>query len=535
MAFNTLTATALDLRHQLETEQITSVQIIDRYLGQILRFEPRLNALISVTPREVLDATARRLDHERRHGRVRGPLHGIPVILKDCFTTSAELGMDTTAGSWAFIGAKAKSNAALVQKLVDAGMIILGKANMTEFAGLKTTMMMPGWSAYGGQTLSPYVGPIEPGETVLGHSAPGGSSTGSAVSVAAGFAPLTIGAETIGSIITPASRAALYAIKPTVGVQDTSGMFCISEFFDSPGPMAKSVGDLAALMDVLLPGRGFYDEFYGRSRGKNGYEGRWSALSNVAFVDPRFWKTEGETMVRHREGTQEQMVEDYQAIVSQLREDGCPLKYPVELEATSELTVDGEQAIMPIAFWEFKNICIPRFIDAFDESSIDVHSLADIVKFNEENRDKCLPEPYTEQNDLLKALHNTPETEEQISRLRSGLRQRARQILDWVFSGHHEQEGRTTEAEVKNNQVSKFDIIAGPADSPLCVHAAAAGYPVATVPLGQLRYNKRPFGLCLVAGENQEAVLLRFMRAYESLLGEVSGGRAVPDLSWIKN
>lgn len=200
--------------------------------------------------------------------------------------------------------------------------------------------------------------------------------------MAAGFAPLALGTETIGSIITPASRAALYATKPTVGVQGTHGVFCISEFFDSPGAMGKSTGDLAALMDVFLPGRGLYDDCIGVSESKKGDGGRWSGFGNVAFVDPRIWKTEGDTVVRHKEGTQEQMVgwarssgwldrrslankdhlqvEDYEAMVARLREDGCPLKYPIELEDTTELTVDGEQAIMPIAC-EFHALLPIRF------------------------------------------------------------------------------------------------------------------------------------------------------------------------------
>ncbi|KAM7192707.1 Glutamyl-tRNA amidotransferase subunit A, mitochondrial [Rhypophila sp. PSN 637] len=515
MAFDPLTTTATKLQDLLAEQVTTSEAIVDQYLDQIAKYEPALKAFISVAPCELLHATARRLDEERRNGRVRSRLHGIPVVLKDCFITGPELGLETTAGSWAFVGAKAKSNATIVQRLVDAGMIVLGKTNMSEFAGIKASTAMPGWSAYRGQTLSPYVGPIEEGEPLLGHSTPGGSSTGSAVSVAAGFVPLALGAETIGSIITPASRAALYAIKPTVGVQNTQGIFCISDFFDSPGPMANSTLDLAAAMDILIPDRTFFDQVMSLKK-RDAAVGRWDGSPGVAFVDPRIWKTEGDMMVRHRKGTLEQMVRAFEAVVVDLQENGCPLKYPVELEATTELTVDGEHAIMPISFWEFKNICIPRFIAAFDEASLAVHSLEDIVQFNETNKEKCLPEPYKEQNYLLRALHNTPETTEKISHLRAGLRAKARRILNRVLDK------------------TACDIIVGPADSDLCIHAAAAGYPVATVPLSRLLYNKRPFGLCLVAGENQEHVLLRFMACYEDFLEEFGRGRAVPDLSWVQ-
>ena len=146
---------------------------------------------------------------------------------------------------------------------------------------------MPGWSPIAGQTLSPYVGPIEEGETLLGHSAPGGSSTGSAVAVAAGFAPLALGTETIGSIITPASRAGLYALKPTVGaVQGTEkGMYTLTEFFDSPGGMAKGVRDLREVMEVLMPNSGVD---FGMGVDGGGC-GRWEGLE-IGFLDAGVWK-----------------------------------------------------------------------------------------------------------------------------------------------------------------------------------------------------------------------------------------------------
>ncbi|CDM34983.1 Amidase [Penicillium roqueforti FM164] len=192
MTINVLTTNAVDLQRLLDENKTTSAQDVEEYLAQIDRYEPALNALISPAPRDKVLATAK-------------------ALLKDCFVTASELGMSTTAGSYAFVGAKASKNGAITQRLIDAGLIILGKANMTEFAGMKMTMMMPGWSAHGGQTLSPYT--------------PGASSTGSAVAVAAGFSPLAMATETIGSIVTPSTRAGLYSLKPTTGVQDTTGLY----------------------------------------------------------------------------------------------------------------------------------------------------------------------------------------------------------------------------------------------------------------------------------------------------------------------
>ncbi|KAL1859690.1 hypothetical protein VTK73DRAFT_7497 [Phialemonium thermophilum] len=493
MKFDVLTTNAVDLQRLLAAGEITSVEIVETYLGQIERHESELRAFISVASRDALIESAAELDRERRSGRIRGPLHGIPIVLKDNFITASKLGMGTTAGSWALVGAKAPRNSAIAQLLIDNGLIILGKTNMTEFAGLKTTMMSPGWSAVRGQTISPYVGQIEQGETLLGHSSPGGSSTGSAVAVAAGFSPLAMGTETVGSIITPASRAALYAIKPTVGLQNVDGLYTLSDFFDSPGPMSKCSQDTVILTEILL-GRRFRWE----------KSGGWGDLK-VGFLDPDIWKMSDE-ICRQHEGTAEQMKRQYEDVISRMREQGCFVKYPTVLTDVSELTVEGEEAVMPIAFWDFKNVSIPTFLDNFDECA--VRSLEEIVKFNEERRDQCLPSPYTTQGDLVKALQNTDKAET-ISRMKAGLRSVARQFLDDVFGS----EG--------------LNIIAAPADSSLCIHAAAAGYPIATVPLGQLAYNGRPFGLCMVAKANDEETLLKFMSTYEE---QLAIRRPVPDL-----
>ncbi|KAK8035698.1 amidase, partial [Apiospora marii] len=521
MDFDPLSTNAITLQHFLEEGAITSVQIIATCLTQIERHNSALNAFISLAPREKLLSQAAVLDEERRANRCRGHLHGIPIVLKashhwlDCFVTSHELGMPTTAGSFAFLAAKATKNSGLVQKLMDAGMIILGKSNMTELCGMKL-MTTPGRSAVAGQTLSPYVGAIEGGESILGHSSPGGSSTGSAVAVAAGFSPLALGTETIGSIMTPSSRAALYAIKPTTGRQDTSGMYRMTEFFDSFGPMAKSPADLASLLEIIL-GRPFQDAGILLSD-------KWDGLA-VGFVDPDIWKL-GPEMCKQKDGTLEQMVGDYESMISVIRRDGCSVKYPIELPDCSVLTIDEQDAIMSIACmspspfarvridtayadpadWEFKHIGLLKFIEAFDDCPI--KSLEDLIQFNKDHAEQAMPPPHTDQADLIKAQErNEPAGE--IKLLGEKLRAKAKQILDQIFK--------------KEN----VDLIAAPVDSAFCIYPAAAGYPLGHVPLGQLNYNGRPFGLCLMARADDEETLLRFMSAYES----ATPARPVPNLS----
>ncbi|KAF5009864.1 hypothetical protein FDECE_3937 [Fusarium decemcellulare] len=488
MVFNTLTTNAVDLQQWLQEDKITSIQIVQAYFAQIDCHEPALNALISAAPREDALAIAAALDQERQQGKLRSPLHGIPIILKDSFVTASDLGMSSTAGSLAFLGSKASKNGAITQKLIDAGLIILGKANMTEFAGMKMTMMMPGWSAHGGQTLSPYVGKMENNERLLGHSAPGGSSTGSAVAVAAGFSPLAMATETVGSIVTPSTRAGLYALKPTIGTQDATGLYIMTEVFDSPGPMAKSASDVCMVAGILLDRT--FDCRLLRS---------WEGLS-VGFLDPRVWNI-AEDLCTQFQGTAEQMVTEHEVAVSSLKSYGCHVKYPINLKDVSTLP----PAILPMAYWDFKNVCIPKFIKSFDECP--VRCVADIVKFNRENSEKALPAPFTKQNDLEAAMNSTDD-EEHIQHLKQELRATAKQILDETF------------------EKEQINLIAAPGDSSLCVHAAAAGYPLATVPVGQLRYNNRPFGLCLVAKANDDETLLQFMMAYE----KVAKPRPVPSI-----
>ncbi|KAK9415502.1 putative Amidase domain-containing protein [Seiridium unicorne] len=512
--FDPLVTTTPDLRRMLESKQITSVQIVEQYLEQIDRYESSLNALASIAPRDRLRRTAASLDDERREGRVRSPLHGIPIVLKvrcaagsmqvylghlltafayqDAFITATELGMPTCAGAAAFAGAKASKHGAIVQKLVDAGLIILAKGNMTEFAGMKSAEMMPGWSASGGQTISPYVGPITKDEKLLGHSAPGGSSSGPAVAIAAGFSPLAMGTETIGSILTPSVRAALYALKPTVGAQEVAGMYRMTDFFDVPGPMGKCAADIISLSSILLE-RPF----------DTADMGTWEGLS-MASLDPSVWKM-SPAMCDQFDDTEAQMINEYEAAISRIKQQGCAVRFPVDISDLSELNIDGKDCITPIAFWDFKHIGIPTFIEGFSDAP--VTSLEDIVRFNENNKDLAMPEPFTKQDQLLQALKAT-ETPEEIAQLKQKFREKGKSIINDVLNREN------------------VNLIAAPGDSPMCIHAAAAGYPHITIPLGKLNYNGRPFGICVMAREHDEAALLRFMAAYES----ISEPRPIPSL-----
>lgn len=249
-------ATAAELQTLLQNGDLTSEQLIGLYLRQIHEHEPRLHALISVAPSHIVLERACLLDEERASGKCRGPLHGIPINLKDVILTSRSLGMPTTAGSHALAQTSASVNADVVDRLLAAGLIILAKANLSETWGPKgLPYMLPGWSAVGGQTSSAYVKDgLDPDDVILGNSSPLGSSTGCAVAVSAGYAPLAIGEETSGSLIAPANRAGLYALKITPGTVDMTGVFPISKTFDTLGPMAKGPKDIEDLSNIIAPG-----------------------------------------------------------------------------------------------------------------------------------------------------------------------------------------------------------------------------------------------------------------------------------------
>lgn len=213
---------------------LTSADLVTYLQERVRRLDPQLGSVIELNPQALEDALE--LDRERAGGNVRGPLHGIPVLLKDTLETA---GMQTSAGSYGLVGASAGKNAPLVDRLLQQGAVILGKTNMTELAGFRG--VPDGWSSRGGQTRNPH----RPGADV------GGSSSGSAAAVAAGLAPLAVGAETNGSIIVPAARNGVVGLKPSVGLLDRNGIIPASQRQDTPGPMARSVFDAALMLNAM--------------------------------------------------------------------------------------------------------------------------------------------------------------------------------------------------------------------------------------------------------------------------------------------
>ncbi|MGZ4163686.1 MAG: amidase family protein, partial [Tumebacillaceae bacterium] len=235
-------ATISDLQAKLESGEITSQQLVLFYMERIARYDQdgvKINSVLEINPDALFIADA--LDEERRVQGARGPLHGIPLLLKDNIDTGDK--MHTSAGSLALADNRAAADSFLAARLREAGAILLGKSNMTEFANFMAVGMPAGYSSRGGQVLNPY----GPGTCFIG-----GSSSGSAAAVACSFAAGAIGTETSGSILSPASHNSIVAIKPTVGLVSRTGIIPITYTQDTAGPMAKTVRDAALLLGALV-------------------------------------------------------------------------------------------------------------------------------------------------------------------------------------------------------------------------------------------------------------------------------------------
>ncbi|KAH6847068.1 amidase signature domain-containing protein [Chaetomium sp. MPI-CAGE-AT-0009] len=485
-ALDLLTIDAKGLQSLLADREFTSLDLVRRCLAQIDRHDGNLHAMLKTTPIQILEETARSLDRERAVGILRGPLHGIPILVKDNIDTPT-LGLATTAGSFALLSSKAGRNAKIVDRLISTGLIILGKANLSEFSNSRGSGMPSGWSAVGGQVQSAYiVGGLDPTDSTDGHSSPSGSSSGSAVGVSAGYAPLAIGTETDASLVCPAGRAALYTIKPTIGLVPQEGIVPISHHFDAAGPMTKSVHDLAALLDVLAA----------RPRSESfmvSLDGSWEDVS-VAVLHPGKWRLP-EGWVKPVEGAEAQINRDIRRAYDVIKSKAKMFVNNVDLVSIDELALDGESSEGIVMKVDVKRN-LNTYLADLEES--EVRSLLDVINYNLKHADKELPPHHPRQDRFIDSQNNTipPEVyERHLQHLR------------------HVARDRGVERVLKTYSV---DVILGPTDSGLTSIAAAGGYPLCAMPLSYLDYNGRPFGVSAIAGRGRDDVLVKVMSAWEA-------------------
>ncbi|MGH9365138.1 MAG: amidase family protein, partial [Thermoanaerobaculia bacterium] len=239
-AFELEEATIADLQKRMRSGELTARSLVEKYVSRIGSMDqrgPTLRAVLEINPDAL--AAAEGLDAERKAGKMRGPLHGIPVLIKDNIGTADR--MTTTAGSLALEGSIPPADAFVAKKLREAGAILLGKTNLSEWANFRSTHSSSGWSGRGGQCRNPYA---------LDRN-PSGSSSGSGVAAAANYCPVAVGTETDGSIVSPSNNCSLVGIKPTLGLVSRSGIIPIAHSQDTAGPMTRTVEDAAILLSAL--------------------------------------------------------------------------------------------------------------------------------------------------------------------------------------------------------------------------------------------------------------------------------------------
>ncbi|UOE94709.1 amidase family protein [Alkalihalobacillus sp. LMS39] len=464
--------TISDLQSAMDKEEISSKQLVMYYLHQIAKYDqagPHLHSILEINPDAIFIAEA--LDEERKVSRARGPLHGIPILLKDNIETKDA--MHTSAGTLALQNNLANEDAFLVKQLRQAGAVILGKTNMTELANGMASEMWAGYSARGGQTVNPY------GDRDLFV---GGSSSGSAVAVAANFTVGAIGTETDASILSPAIQNSVVGIKPTVGLISRSGLIPFTYSQDTAGPIARTVTDAAFMLEVLV---GMDKDDPATMKSKYKPRQRYSYfLQKLGLAGARIGVfTKASERYLKSEEHDELLFQD---VIHTLRQQGAILIEDVDIPSfLREWSWD-------VSFYELKH-SLDNYLFQLP-SHMPLHSVNELIHFNEEFSEQTLK--YGQ--DKLEARAKLP------TALKSSEYLNAK-IEDLYFS----QELGMDYALQKH----QLDAIVFPSyiGSTIC---AKAGYPSIAVPAGYMK-NGRPFGVTFAGTAFSESTLIKLAYSFE--------------------
>jgi amidase len=479
------------LQEKMVSGKYSSEQITRQYLDRIEAIDrkgPLLKSVIEVNPDAL--SIAKALDDERKTGKTRGPLHGIPLLIKDNIDTADK--MQTTAGALAMEGHIASADAFVVKKLREAGAVILGKTNLSEWANFRSSHSCSGWSSRGGQTKNPYI---------LDHN-PCGSSSGSGVAVAANLCTVAVGTETDGSVTCPASTNGIVGIKPTVGLVSRSGIIPISATQDTAGPMGRTVKDVAILLGAMT-GIDGADAITKESEGK-------VQPDYTKFLDVNGLKGKRIGIDKKPQGDNQYMLALIQKAVELMKQQGAEI---VEIEYNDKINKLGDDEFLLMQY-EFKD-GLNKYLSA---AGAKMKSLADVIAFNKKNEDKAMP--YFKQETL------------ESSEKKGGLD--SKEYKD-AFQKSHIGSKQIIDEAIKQN---KLDAICGLTMGPACsidtiygdrwgdvfltMPAAVTGYPHISVPCG-LVY-ELPVGLSFFGPAYSEAVLISIGYAYE----QASKNRVVP-------
>ena len=483
-AFDLEELTITDLQQGLQSGKYTSRELVEKYSDRITDIDkkgPGLYSVIEMNPDAERIAVA--LDRERKEKGPRSPLHGIPILIKDNIDTQDR--MMTTAGSLALVGAKPQRDAFVAQRLRDAGALILGKTNLSEWANFRSTKSSSGWSGRGGQTRNPYV---------LERN-PCGSSSGSGAAVAANLCAAAVGTETDGSVVCPSSANSLVGIKPTVGLVSRAGIIPISHSQDTAGPMARTVSDAAILLGAMT-GIDPRDEATNESRGK-------SVADYTQFLDKDGLRGIRLGIARKHFGFNERVDKLMNDLLAEMKKLGAVLVDPADIPTTGKFD-DSEFEVL---LYEFK-ADLNKYLAGLGPTA-PVRSLKDVIAFNEKNSAREMP--YFGQDIMTKAEAKGPLT--------------SKPYLAALRKNHLLTRAQGIDAVMKKN---RLDALVAPTGGPpwptdwingdhftggYSSASAVAGYPHITVPAGYVF--GLPVGISFFGGSYSEPKLIKIAYAFE--------------------
>lgn len=476
--------TISELQQGLASGKYTSKSLVRKYLERVDDVDksgPAINSVIEVNPEA--EAIAETLDRERKSKGSRGPLHGIPILIKDNIDTADR--MLTTAGSLALLNSHAAQDAFIVQKLRNAGAVIIGKTNLSEWANFRSSHSSSGWSGRGGQTKNPYV---------LDRN-PCGSSSGSGAATAANLCAASIGTETDGSIVCPSSANSLVGIKPTLGLVSRSGIIPIAHSQDTAGPMTRTVSDGAILLSALT-GIDMRDKATRASQGK-------AAADYTQFLNKDALRGARLGIARKFFGFNDEVDRQLNALIAEMKQRGAVIIDPAEIPTSGKFD-DSE---LEVLLYEFK-ADLNSYL-AGRGPTIEARTLKQLIEFNEKNREREMP--YFGQELFVRAEAKGPLTSKEYrAALQKNQRMSRVQGIDFVMRKH------------------RLDALLAPTGGPpwptdwlngdhftggYSTASAVAGYPHITVPAGYVF--GLPIGLSFIGGAYSEPKLIGLAYAFE--------------------
>lgn len=491
--------TVRDAQAAMQSGRVSARRLTEMYLERIERIDRRgaaLKSVIETNPdaHSIADA----LDRERKAGRLRGPLHGVPVLIKDNIDTADK--MLTTAGSLALVGAKPRRDAFIVERLRAAGAVIIGKTNLSEWANFRSTHSSSGWSGRGGQTRNPYA---------LDRN-PCGSSSGTGAAVSANLALVGVGTETDGSVVCPSGACGIVGIKPTLGLVSRSGIIPIAHSQDTAGPMARTVADAAALLQALAA-----EDPADRVAGNGTTVVIW-ARGVAGALDPAGLRGARIGVARKFFGFNDHVDKLMADAIDLMKREGATVVDPADLPSHGKF----DAAEFEVLLYEFK-ADLNKYLASLAPGD-HPRTLKQLIEFNERHRDREMP--YFGQELFVRAEGKGPLTEPAyLKALRMSKLLSQAQGIDAVMSKHKlDALVAPTGGPAWTTDLVNGDHFTGGSSTP----AAVAGYPNVQVPAGYV-YGL-PVGISFFGRAYTEAKLIRLAYAFEQATRHRQPPRLLP-------